>query len=105
MTERQVERLGVTELTLSNGVKVILKPTDFKNDEILMGATRFGGQSLYGLDDKFNAGYAGHVAASMGLGDFAPTELQKMLAGKVLSVSAGLGGLHRLAPRRSSSRT
>ncbi len=102
MTERQDVRLGVTELILSNGVKVILKPSDFKNDEILMGANRFGGQSLFGLDDKFNAGYAGHVAASMGLGDFAPTELQRMLAGKVLSVSVGLGGLHDVVSGNTS---
>jgi zinc protease len=41
----------------------------------------------------YNAGYASSAIASMGLGDFAPTELQKMLAGKVASVNAGLGGL------------
>jgi len=40
----------------------------------------------------YNAGYASAVVAAMGAGDFAPTELQKMLAGKVLSVNAGLGG-------------
>lgn len=100
--ERQNVPLGVTELVLSNGVKVILKPTDFKNDEILMGATRFGGSSLFGADDKFNAAYAGSVAAAMGLGDFAPTELQKMLAGKVLSVNMGLAGFNDVVSASSS---
>ncbi len=88
--ERHNAALGLTELDLSNGVKVILKPTDFKNDEILMAANRFGGQSLYGQADSLNAAYAGTVVASMGVGDFSPTDLQKMLAGKVLTVNTGL---------------
>ena len=91
VAERHNALLGVTELDLSNGVKVVLKPTDFKADEITMGANRFGGQSLYGQADMFNAGYASGVVASMGLGDFAPIELQKMLAGKVMAVNTGLG--------------
>lgn len=91
VSEKQNAALGTTELVLSNGVKVILKPTDFKNDEIIMGASRFGGQSLYGLEDKFNLRYASSAVSSMGLGDFTPTDLQKMLAGKVANVSVGLG--------------
>ncbi|MES2949277.1 MAG: insulinase family protein [Pseudomonadota bacterium] len=89
--ERHNAALGLTEWVLSNGVRVLLKPTDFKNDEITMGANRFGGQSLYGQADKFNAAYAAGVVGSMGLGEFAPTELQKMLAGRVLSVNTNLG--------------
>lgn len=88
--ERHNAALGLTELDLSNGVKVILKPTDFKNDEILLAANRFGGQSLYGQADSLNAAYAGMVVASMGVGDFSPTDLQKILAGKVLTVNTGL---------------
>lgn len=90
VSETQNAALGTTELVLSNGVKVILKPTDFKNDEVLMGATRFGGQSLFGLPDKFNAGYSSGFVAAMGLADFTPIDLQKMLAGKVVNVSTGL---------------
>jgi zinc protease len=93
VAERRNAALGVTEWDLSNGVKVILKPTDFKNDEILVSATRFGGQSLFGQADMYNAGYASGAIASMGLGQFAPSELQKMLAGKVASVNAGLGAV------------
>ncbi len=91
VAERQNTALGLTELDLSNGIKVILKPTDFKADEIILGANRFGGQSLYGQADMFNASYASSAVAAMGVADFAPTELQKMLAGKVLAVNAGLG--------------
>lgn len=90
VSERQNAALGLTELELSNGVRVILKPTDFKNDEIVMAANRFGGESRYGQADMFNASYSGMVAASMGVGDFSPIALQKLLAGKVASVNTGL---------------
>ncbi len=102
VAERRNGRMGVTEWDLSNGVKVILKPTDFKNDEILMGANRFGGQSLYGQADMYNAGYASSAIAAMGLGAYSPTELQKMLAGKVVSVNTGLGGLFDVVSASSS---
>jgi zinc protease len=91
VAERHIAALGLTELDLSNGIKVILKPTDFNADQITLGANRFGGQSLYGLADGFNAVYASSAVAAMGVGDFAPTELQKMLAGKVMAVNTGLG--------------
>ncbi|MEI8324905.1 MAG: insulinase family protein [Betaproteobacteria bacterium] len=90
VAERRNEAMDFTELDLSNGVKVILKTTDFKNDEILLGAGRFGGQSLYPVADKFNAGYTTAFVNAMGMANFAPIELQKMLAGKVLSLSANL---------------
>lgn len=88
--ERRNEALDLTELVLSNGVKVILKSTDFKNDQIQMAAARFGGQSLAPEADKFNAAHASAVMGSMGVGNFTPLELQRMLAGKVVSVNAGL---------------
>ena len=93
VSERHNAALDTTELELSNGVKVILKATDFKNDEIQMSAARFGGQSMATEADKFNAAYASTVVASMGLGSFTPLELQKMLAGKVAGVGAGLSNL------------
>jgi zinc protease len=74
--------LGTTEYTLSNGVTVTLKPTDFKSDEINMGATRPGGRNEYGLADKYNAEYMVSVTSAMGLGQFSPTDLSKALAGK-----------------------
>ena len=91
VTETENKQLGLTELMLSNGVKVILKPTDFKDDQVLLSATRFGGQSLYGDADMFNARYAVPVEYSMGLADFTPTDLQKILSGKAVSFQASLG--------------
>jgi len=102
VAERHNAVLGTTELDLSNGLKVVLKPTDFKNDEIFLGANRFGGQSLFGQADIYNAALASTVVNAMGLGEFAPSELQKMLAGKVLSVNAGLGGFNDYVSASSS---
>jgi zinc protease len=82
VSETHNAQLGLYELELSNGVKLILKPTDFKNDQVLMSAMRFGGQSLYDEADKFNAYYSNAIAGSMGLKDFSPTEVMKILAGK-----------------------
>ncbi|QYF93883.1 insulinase family protein [Massilia sp. PAMC28688] len=84
------KRLGVTTLSLSNGVKVMLKPTDFRNDQVIIGATRFGGQSLAADQDIINARYAASVAGVMGVGDFTPLDLSDMLAGKTATVSASL---------------
>ncbi len=79
--------LGTTELKLSNGVTVTLKPTSFKNDQILMAATRPGGKNNYGLADKYNAEYATAIVNTMGVGEFSPTDLKKVLAGKTASVA------------------
>jgi len=84
-------RLGLTRLTLSNGVKVILKPTTFRNDQVMMSATRYGGQSLFDERDMFNARYADSIVTAMGLKDFSPLDMRKILAGKAAAVSAGLG--------------
>jgi zinc protease len=92
VAETTDKALGTTELRLSNGVKVILKPTDFQNDQVLMSGFRQGGQSLYGGPDMFNARYASAIAWSMGM-KFAPVELQKMLAGKSVSASSWVGAL------------
>jgi zinc protease len=85
--------LGTTELKLSNGITVTLKSTDFKNDQIMMGATRAGGKNSYGLADKYNAEYTVPVISAMGIGDFSPTDLRKALAGKTASVSPNFSGI------------
>ncbi|MEW6763464.1 MAG: insulinase family protein [Pseudomonadota bacterium] len=82
--------LGLTHLTFSNGVKVILKPTDFRNDQVMMSAARFGGQSLFGDQDILNARFANAIVASMGVRDFTPLDMRKILAGKAAQVNVGL---------------
>lgn len=80
--------LGTTTWTLANGVRVVLKPTDFKNDEILMWGTSPGGTSLI-LDDALypRVAAASNIVASSGAGAFEPTALQKKLAGRIVRVS------------------
>ncbi len=77
--------LGTTDLTLSNGITVTLKPTDFKNDEIQMDAWRWGGYHNYGLDNLQNAKYAANVVREMGIKDLSPSDLRKFLAGKTVN--------------------
>lgn len=89
--EKYLANIGVTELTLNNGVKVLLKPTDFKNDQVVLGASRFGGQYLYSPADRFNAEYASAVVTQMGVAEFSPVDLRKVLAGKSASVTPRLG--------------
>ena len=83
ISEHKVPGLGLTELVLSNGVKVILKPTDFKNDQIRFKAFSPGGTSLYSDADFQSADNATWLVESMGLSNFTPTDLQKSLTGKI----------------------
>src|SRR5205823_3897546 len=81
---------GITQWELSNGVKVILKPTTFKEDEIVFSATSPGGTSLASDADFIPAQTAPMVIAAGGLGKLSTTDLQKTLAGKTASASAGI---------------
>ena len=83
---------GTTKLVLSNGVEVYLKPTDFKADEILMEGTSVGGSSLYPDKDILDITALNSVATLGGLGNFSQVDLQKVLAGKNVSVNASVGG-------------
>lgn len=92
--ETENKTLGVTEWTLSNGVKVLLKPTEFKKDEILMSAFSEGGTSkVDNVDDLYSATFAAHIASNNGLGDFSQIDLRKALTGKIASVNPYISGL------------
>ena len=81
------EGLGATTYTLSNGVLVTIKPTDFKSDEIEMKGLKKGGTSSYGVADKQNADFASNVVDAMGVAGFTPTQLEKIMTGKTATVS------------------
>ena len=81
------DKFGYSELTLSNGVKVVLKQTDLKKDQVLLRAEGFGGEALYGEEELANLRMFGDVIEASGLGNFSHTELEKALAGKIASVS------------------
>jgi zinc protease len=83
---KQIPEVGVTEYTFGNGVKAVLKPTDFKNDEIMFGAYSFGGTNLYSDVDADNARLASTIAAVGGVGEFSAVNLRKMMTGKVARV-------------------
>ena len=85
-SESKIPELGITEFKLSNGIKVILKPTDFKNDEISFSAFSAGGSSLYSDADFQSALYATTIIRNGGLGDFNSVQLPKLLTGKKVSV-------------------
>ncbi len=82
--------LGTTEIVLSNGLKVSLKKTDFKNDQILFSASRYGGLTTYPLSDKYSAENTVTMISNMGIGSFSPTDLRKALAGKTVSLSPNI---------------
>lgn len=125
IAQREIPELDVTEITLANGIHVVMKPTDFKEDEVRFSAFSPGGTSLYTDEEDFTASQAAALVARSGLGAFDRTALQKKLAGKVASVSPyigeleeGLGGsaspqdletlfqlihLHFISPRADSS--
>ena len=84
--DEQDTALHITRLTLSNGVKVALKPTDFKNDQILFSSFAPGGTSVYPDADYQSAANAAGVIAAGGAGNYNVAELRKYLAGKELSV-------------------
>jgi zinc protease len=87
------DSLGVAWMTLSNGVRVLLKPTDFKNDQILMSAASDGGTSLYPDSLYIPAVTAANLISQSGLGAFGPIELEKALNGIVASVSPRISQL------------
>ncbi len=84
--EKSNAALGTTELSLSNGITVTLKPTQFKNDEIHMDGWRWGGTHNYGLANKDNAEHAANIVYAMGIKDLTPSDLRKFLAGKTVNV-------------------
>lgn len=89
--EKKIPEIGVTELTLSNGAKVVLKPTKFKNNEINISAISRGGASLYSDEDYLSASNASAVATFGGVGNYDIMSLQKELAGKQVSISPSIG--------------
>jgi zinc protease len=85
--ETKNEKLSTTDLTLSNGVTITIKPTTLKNDEIQMDAWRWGGFHRFDLADKENAQYAAVLVGQMGVKDMSPTDIKKFLAGKTVNIT------------------
>lgn len=84
---------GSTVLTLSNGIRVIMKPTEFKADQIVLQAISPGGTSVFGTDDVVQSRFLNNVAGLGGYGKFSIIELSKVLAGKKVSMGTSVGSL------------
>jgi zinc protease len=91
VAETKIEELGITELKLSNGIKVVLKPTDFKNDEIIMQAFSPGGNSLVEDNNYISAAVAQALIDEAGISEFDQTQLEKLLQGKIVRINPIIG--------------
>ena len=90
ISENSLTSIKAKELILSNGVKVILKPTDFKNDEILITGFKSGGTSLANESEYLSASNAASYVNGSGLGQLNNVELTKYLSGKHVSISPSI---------------
>ena len=88
-----IDAAGITEWQLSNGVKVVLKPTTFKEDEVIFRATSPGGTSLASDKDFIPASTATQVITAGGLGRFNIIDMRKILTGKAATVNPFIGEL------------
>jgi zinc protease len=88
--EEKNEKFGFTELTLSNGVKVAMKKTDFKKDQVSLHGEGGAGATSYPAGDV-NTRMFNNVIGISGLGNFSSTELQKALAGKIANADLTMG--------------
>lgn len=85
VAQKTDDKLGATVLTLSNGLTVVVKPTDFQNDNIVLNFARKGGTNRYGVADKYSAQYAAQAVGQMGYGNFNPVDMRKFMQGKIAS--------------------
>ncbi len=93
--EKKTEEYKITEWVLANGVKVIAKPTDFKNDQILFSSYSWGGWSLYPDNDFMSAANSDEIIDESGIGDYDANELEKKLSGKIVSCSPYISELQQ----------
>ncbi|WP_295116527.1 pitrilysin family protein [uncultured Chitinophaga sp.] len=94
VSEEKIAGIGVTKLKLSNGVQVILKPTDFRNDQIAFNSFATGGTSLANDKENIAIGYASNIGND-GIGEFDNSQLRKLLAGSTANVSTYLNELYQ----------
>jgi zinc protease len=94
VTKTESKPFGYTQWTLSNGVKVLLKKTDYKKDQVIMSSYSQGGSSLYKNVDLPSLQALNEVVRLGGVGQFNSVELDKMLTGKIVSVGPSVGSLN-----------
>lgn len=93
VAEETVDEIGVTIWELANGVRVVLKPTDFRDDQVIFSATSPGGYSLVPDGEVHNAELASMLVSQGGLGEFDQIALGRKLTGKRASASTSVSQL------------
>ena len=93
VAEEQIDPIDAVRWTLSNGITVIAKQTDFRDDEVQFTAFSPGGHSLVADADYVSATYAADLVDGSGVGPHDSVALDKLLAGKRVSVSPYIGEL------------
>ncbi len=99
-----IDKAGLTIWELANGVKVVLKPTNFRADEILFRASSPGGTSIATDADYIPASTATQVVNAGGVAKFSAIDLGKMMAGKVAFATPFIGELEEGLTGSSSPR-
>lgn len=89
--EQTIESIDAVQWTLSNGITVVAKQTDFNNDQVLFRSFSPGGTSLVSDEDYFSATHAASLVAGSGAGPHNSVALDKLLAGKRVSASPYIG--------------
>lgn len=89
--EQALPLYEATEWTLSNGAKVIVKPTDFKEDEVCVSIVARGGTSVYGEEDAANLICLPYMLQQYELGNYTYADLAKYMAGKQAQINFSLG--------------
>ncbi|MBQ8366151.1 MAG: insulinase family protein [Alistipes sp.] len=84
------ESLGFTEWTLKNGIKVVVRPSTLKADEVVINAMSKGGCSMLTDEEYYNGAFLGMVMGQSGISEFSANELNKQLAGKSAYASVGV---------------
>lgn len=90
VSEKPYGKFGMTEIVLSNGMKVYVKSTDYQADQITMSMRGEGGTSVYGDEDIPNFAFLSGSITEAGVGDFTATCLRKALAGKSLKLAPSI---------------
>lgn len=90
VAEKYFPDTHITEWTLSNGVKVVIKPTDFKNNQILFRATSDGGYSMFDSADDMSALYATRIQDESGVNGINNIQLRRLMVGKDISITQSL---------------
>ena len=86
----KIEAVGAEKWTLSNGINVYVKKTDYKNDEILFSASSKGGKTLYPVKDLASADFAAEIIDRGGIAGLDYNSLMKKMKGKNVGVSPNI---------------